>query len=212
MDLGGQLTDRLAALASAAAGHMVQRGRRADGDQGVSGRLAQLIVGGSASQAWACEYAGELVHGALVAKLAQGGSGRRPHLVARVEGGGRTEDPYELARGSGREEKDVNDLLQRFDFMQNMIGQIGQQASFLQKIPGMKRLAMQKKLLDSVKTGGLEGNPMMANLAENLLQAAVAGEGEAAAAARPVKGRGGVQTKRKSQRKAQRKARRKSRR
>ncbi len=117
-----------------------------------------------------------------------------------------------VARGSGREEKDINDLLQRFDFMQKMMGQIGQQASFLQKIPGMKRLAMQKKMLDSVKAGGLEGNPMMANLAENLLQAAVAGDGDASAVGRSVKGKGGDLKSKKNQRKAQRKARRKSRR
>jgi signal recognition particle subunit SRP54 len=131
---------------------------------------------------------------------------RKPELFAT-----QPERIKRVAKGSGREEKDIRDLLQRFDFMQKMMGQIGQQASFLQRIPGMKRMAMQKKLMDSVKTGGLEGNPMMANLAENLLQAAVAGDGKAPSVTRPVKARGG-QEKRKSQRKAQRKARKKSRR
>ena len=41
----------------------------------------------------------------------------------------------------------------------------------------MKQLAMANRLRDAVKTGGLEYNPMMANLADSLLEAAVAGGG-----------------------------------
>jgi signal recognition particle subunit SRP54 len=84
-----------------------------------------------------------------------------------------------VAKGSGRTDKDVADLLQRFAFMQKMLGSIGQQAGFLSKLPGMKQLAMAKRLRDAVQTGGgglggLAGNPMMSNLANELLQAAVA--------------------------------------
>jgi signal recognition particle subunit SRP54 len=79
-----------------------------------------------------------------------------------------------VAKGSGREARDVAELIQRFSFMQNMMGSIGQQAGMLSKIPGMKQMAQANQLRNAVKTGGLEGNPMMANLAEQLLEAAVA--------------------------------------
>ena len=78
-----------------------------------------------------------------------------------------------VAKGSGHTEKDIAELLQRFGFMQKMIGSIGQQAGLLQKLPGMKQLAMARRLRDAVSTGGLE-NPMMSNLASELLEAAVA--------------------------------------
>ncbi|MCA9576796.1 MAG: signal recognition particle protein [Sandaracinaceae bacterium] len=79
-----------------------------------------------------------------------------------------------VAKGSGREAKDVAELIQRFSFMQNMMGSIGQQAGMLSKIPGMKQLAQANQLRNAVRTGGMESNPMMANLAEQLLEAAVA--------------------------------------
>ncbi|MCZ7684267.1 MAG: hypothetical protein M5U28_38030 [Sandaracinaceae bacterium] len=47
-------------------------------------------------------------------------------------------------------------------FMRRMMGDIGQQAGLLSKIPGMKQMAMAKRLNEMVKTGGLESNPMMA--------------------------------------------------
>ena len=79
-----------------------------------------------------------------------------------------------VARGSGRDAEEVAGLLQRFVFMRQMMGDIGQQAGMISKIPGMKQMAMARRLKDVVKTGGLEGNPMMANLADQLLEAAVA--------------------------------------
>jgi signal recognition particle subunit SRP54 len=99
--------------------------------------------------------------------------------------------------------------------MQSLMGQIGQQAGLLQRLPGMKQMAMANRLRDAVKTGGLEFNPMMANLADSLLEAAVAGGpggmpgGKGAAGARKVKI---DPAKRKALRKAQKKARKKSRR
>jgi signal recognition particle subunit SRP54 len=120
-----------------------------------------------------------------------------------------------VSKGSGRTDREVADLLQRFGFMQSLMGQIGQQAGLLQRLPGMKQLAMANRLRDAVRTGGLEHNPMMANLAETLLEAAVAGgPGGAGLAAR---GAPGVRkpkldpAKRKAMRKAQKKARKKSR-
>lgn len=83
-----------------------------------------------------------------------------------------------VANGSGRKPEEVIELLQKFAFMRQMMGDIGQQAGLLQKVPGMKQLAMARQLKNAVKTGGLEGNPMMAGLAEQLLEAVVAGDGK----------------------------------
>jgi len=116
-----------------------------------------------------------------------------------------------VAAGSGRSEQDVGGLLQRFDYMQKMLSQIGQQANLLQKIPGMRQLAMAKKLKDAVQTGGLENNPMLANLTDNLLEAAVVGDGNEQHQARSTKESIVRQNKRKSKRKQQKKARKKSR-
>jgi signal recognition particle subunit SRP54 len=124
-----------------------------------------------------------------------------------------------VAKGSGRTDKEVADLLQRFSFMQGLMGTIGKQAGLLQRMPGMKQLAMANRLRDAVKTGGLEYNPMMANLADSLLEAAVAGQGGGGMMA-GLGGRGAPgqrkakidPAKRKAQRKAQKKARKKSRR
>ena len=115
-----------------------------------------------------------------------------------------------VAKGSGTAEKQVAEILQRFAFMKQMMGSIGSQAGMLGKIPGMKQLATANRLRDAVKTGGFEGNPMMGNLADQLLQAAVAeqgGPGSAPATKRVIN-----KSKKKSKRKMQKKARRKSRR
>jgi signal recognition particle subunit SRP54 len=117
-----------------------------------------------------------------------------------------------VAKGSGTTDKQVAEILQRFAFMKQMMGSIGSQAGMLSKIPGMKQMAAANRLRDAVKTGGLEGNPMMANLADSLLEAAVVEQGGF--------GPGGAQApqrvinkgKKKSKRKMQKKSRRKSRR
>ena len=77
----------------------------------------------------------------------------------------------------------------------------------LSKIPGMKQLASAQNLRSAVRTGGLDHNPMMANLAEELLEAAVAGK--------PGAGRAAVLTRKKpnkNKKKALRKMKKKSRR
>ncbi len=124
-----------------------------------------------------------------------------------------------VAKGSGHSPKQVAELLQRFLFMRQMMGNIGQQAGMLQKIPGMKQFAMARRLRDVVKTGGLEQNPMMAQLADQLLEAAVAegavpGGGGAAAArsAGSSSGRRRIdKSKKKSRRKMAKRSRRKGR-
>ena len=115
-----------------------------------------------------------------------------------------------VAKGSGTSEKQVAEILQRFAFMRQMMGSIGSQAGLLSKIPGMKQLASANRLRDAIQTGGLEGNPMMANLADSLLQAAVAEQG--GLGPNPTERRGVNKSKKKSKRKMQKKSRRKSRR
>ena len=120
-----------------------------------------------------------------------------------------------VAKGSGRTDREVADLIQRFTFMRQMMGNIGQQAGMLSKVPGMKQLAMGRQLNKMVSTGGFEGNPMMSGLADQLLEAAVAGGPglPGMGGASPGTGKRVVtKTKRKNKRKQQRKARRKSRR
>ena len=116
-----------------------------------------------------------------------------------------------VANGSGVTDKTVGELLQKFSFMQQMMGNIGQQAGMLSKIPGMKQMAAAQRMRDVVKTGGLEQNPMMANLADTLLEAAVAEQGGPmqanATRKKPID-----KAKKKSKRKMQKKSRRKSRR
>jgi len=140
----------------------------------------------------------------------------RPELFAKERG-----RLTRVAKGSGRTEKDVADLLQRFTFMQKMMGQIGQQAGLLQRMPGMKQLAMANRLKDAVRSGGFEGNPMMGGLADSLLEAAVADGGMAGMfpgmGAAGMPGFPGQRKKvvnpaqRKADRKRQKKARKKSR-
>jgi len=116
-----------------------------------------------------------------------------------------------VAKGCGRADKEVVELLQRFSFMQQMMGSIGKQAGMLQKIPGMKQMAMASRLREMVRTGGLEGNPMMANLADTLLEAAVAGKDGGAPDPRSEKKKAIDRNKKKNLRKLQKKARKKSR-
>jgi signal recognition particle subunit SRP54 len=118
-----------------------------------------------------------------------------------------------VAKGSGTNEKQVAELLQRFVFMRQMMGNIGGQAGMLSRIPGMKQLAQAKQLRSALKVGGLEQNPMMANLAEELLEAAVAGQGPLGAmgGAHGVRKKPLDKNKKKALRKQQKKARRKSR-
>ncbi|TVR01517.1 MAG: signal recognition particle protein [Deltaproteobacteria bacterium] len=52
-----------------------------------------------------------------------------------------------IARGSGRKEREVGDLLQRFEMMRGMLGQFGQnQGGFLSRIPGFSQLAQLQQL------------------------------------------------------------------
>jgi signal recognition particle subunit SRP54 len=119
-----------------------------------------------------------------------------------------------VAKGSGRTDREVAELLQRFMQMRQMMGDIGNQAGMLSKMPGMKQMAQARQLKNAVQTGGLEGNPMMANLADELLEAAVAGQGGGAPggkAASSTRRKPVDKNKKKQLRKMKKKSRRKSR-
>jgi len=111
-----------------------------------------------------------------------------------------------VARGSGRSEKEVRELLTKFTWMRDMIGNIGAQAGLLGRMPGMKQLAMAKRLKE-VMGPRADGNPL-GHLTQEMLEAAVA-SGPGAGA--PKRLRHADIAKKKEKRKQQRKARKKSR-
>ena len=128
-----------------------------------------------------------------------------------------------VAKGSGRSEREVAELIERFMMMRNMMGNIGQSAGMLSKIPGMKQLAGMKRMREAVRMGGLENLPGMGGMADELLQNLVAQGGPFAGGAFPglpgMPGMGGAQQrkkpvdkqKKKQLRKIQKKSRKKGR-
>ena len=123
---------------------------------------------------------------------------RQPKRLARV------------AKGSGRTDVEVKDLLDKFQGMRKMIGDIGAQAGLLAKIPGMRQLAVARKLKDAVR---LQGGGGMQQLQETILEAAVAAQGGGGAGGgKSVGVRVGDRKDKKKRRKDERKARKKGRR
>jgi len=80
-----------------------------------------------------------------------------------------------VARGAGVAEEVVAELVAKFLMMRDLMGGIGQQAGLLSKMPGMKQMAMARRLRDMVKVQG--GDQAVASLAQEMLEAAVAGQG-----------------------------------
>lgn len=130
-----------------------------------------------------------------------------------------------VAKGSGNTVQAVTELLQKFTWMRDLMGNIGQQAGLLGKIPGMKQLAMARKMKEVVNMQGMGGDPNnpMGGIANTMLEAAVAAQpgrgggmpggfagkpGSKAATSKPQSSK----TKRKQKRQQQRKARKKARR
>jgi signal recognition particle subunit SRP54 len=80
-------------------------------------------------------------------------------------------DPYVLVRepgrvkrisqGSGQPEQGVGELVQKFLFMKQMIGNVGQNMGMMGKIPGMKQFGMAKNLKKAMAGGGFPGMPGM---------------------------------------------------
>ena len=83
-----------------------------------------------------------------------------PNLLIREPGRVRR-----VARGSGSEDKAVTELVQKFLFLQQMMGGFGQNTGMLGKIPGMKGLATARHLRRAMKgakgQGGMPGMPGM---------------------------------------------------
>ena len=71
-----------------------------------------------------------------------------PNLLVREPG-----RVKRVARGSGSEEKGVSELIQKFLFLQQMMGGFGQNLGMLGKIPGMKGLATARHLRRAMKGG-----------------------------------------------------------
>jgi signal recognition particle subunit SRP54 len=80
-------------------------------------------------------------------------------------------DPYALirepkradriAKGSGQKTEAVNELIQKFLFMKQMMSGLGQNLGLMGKIPGMKQMAMAKNMKQMMAGGGMPGMPGM---------------------------------------------------
>ena len=66
-----------------------------------------------------------------------------------------------IARGSGSAEKGVSELVQKFLYLQQMMGGFGQNLGMMGKIPGMKGLATARHLRRAMKGGAGAGGPGM---------------------------------------------------
>jgi signal recognition particle subunit SRP54 len=71
-----------------------------------------------------------------------------PYLLIREPG-----RVKRISKGSGQPEPGVNELIQKFLFMKQMIGNVGQNMGMLGKIPGMKQFGMAKNLRKAMASG-----------------------------------------------------------
>jgi signal recognition particle subunit SRP54 len=63
-----------------------------------------------------------------------------------------------VARGSGRTERDVAELIERFTMMRQMMGNLGQSTGLLSKLPGMKQLGNMRRMKEAMRgMGGMPG-------------------------------------------------------
>jgi len=79
-----------------------------------------------------------------------------PNLLVREPG-----RVKRVARGSGSKDQAVSELIQKFLFLKQMMGGLGQNMGMLGKIPGMKGLATARHLRRAAKAGGMPGMPGM---------------------------------------------------
>jgi signal recognition particle subunit SRP54 len=83
-------------------------------------------------------------------------------------------DPYALireptrsdriAKGAGVKTEQVNELIQKFVFMRQMMSSLGQNMGIMGKIPGLKQMAMAKNARKMMQGGGFPGMPGMGGL------------------------------------------------
>lgn len=62
-----------------------------------------------------------------------------------------------IAKGSAHTEKEIEELVQRFVFMKQMMEGFGQQSGLMNAIPGMKQLGMMKNMKKMMGQGGMPG-------------------------------------------------------
>jgi signal recognition particle subunit SRP54 len=62
-----------------------------------------------------------------------------------------------IAKGSGNKPEAVNELVQKFVFMRQMMTGLGQNLGMMGKIPGMRQMAMAKNMKKMMKGGGMPG-------------------------------------------------------
>ncbi|RYE92629.1 MAG: signal recognition particle protein [Myxococcales bacterium] len=74
---------------------------------------------------------------------------REPNRVKRV------------ARGSGTKEDDVNEVVQKYLFMKQMMGAMSQNMGMMGRIPGMKQMSMARNMKKAMSGGGFPGMPGM---------------------------------------------------
>ncbi len=58
----------------------------------------------------------------------------------------------------------MSELVQKFLFMKQMMGSVGQNMGMLGKIPGMKQFGMAKNLRKAMAAGGMPGMPGMGGM------------------------------------------------
>jgi signal recognition particle subunit SRP54 len=83
-------------------------------------------------------------------------------------------DPYSLirepkraeriAKGSGSAQEAVSELVQKFLFMKQMMGNLGQNMGMMGKIPGMKQMAQMKNMRQAMSGMGGGGFPGMGGM------------------------------------------------
>jgi signal recognition particle subunit SRP54 len=64
-----------------------------------------------------------------------------------------------VARGSGRNEREVAELIERFTMMRQMMGNLGQSSGLLSKLPGMKQLGNMRRMKEAMRGMGGGGLP-----------------------------------------------------
>jgi len=77
-----------------------------------------------------------------------------PYLLVREPG-----RVKRIAKGSAQPEQGVGELVQKFLFMKQMIGNVGQNMGLMGKIPGMKQVGMAKNLRKAM-AGGRDNGPL----------------------------------------------------
>jgi signal recognition particle subunit SRP54 len=64
-----------------------------------------------------------------------------------------------IARGSGQPDQGVSELVQKFLFMRQMLGGMGQDLGLLGNIPGLKNLAMARNVRRKMASGQMPQMP-----------------------------------------------------